>query len=186
MRKQVLTSLAIATAAFSLACGASAQVTGDVYSGWIDNGNSLTFTGFIDSFNAPNMLFGGPFFYPPGAPLFGDFALNATGNISVPADGTYTFGEDSDDGSYVFIDNTLEFSNGGPHGDAGGTFDVFLTAGTHSVDLQYFECCGPPATLNLSLPDGVSYTTPDSSEFVFLTPLALCAFHAIRRKIKAA
>lgn len=64
------------------------------------------------------------------------------GYLEVPADGLYTFFVDSDDGSKLFVGDTLLVSNDGTHGAIERSGDVLLKAGKHAVALLYFEDIG--------------------------------------------
>ncbi|BCJ48795.1 hypothetical protein Asp14428_02700 [Actinoplanes sp. NBRC 14428] len=71
-----------------------------------------------------------------------NFVAHVLGNITVPADGAYTFRLTSDDGSRLSIDGNRVVDNDGLHGveSKDGTAD--LTAGTHSVFIEFFEAGG--------------------------------------------
>jgi PA14 domain len=81
-----------------------------------------------------------------------------TGVLFVSAPGTYSFTLNSDDGSQLFIDTVLIVDDGGPHPPAivSGS-RTFPAAGTHRFEVQFFECCGPPSGVDLTLPSGVHY-----------------------------
>lgn len=90
-----------------------------------------------------------------------DFAIRFTGYVEVPTDGAYTFDLDSDDGSRLWIGNTLVVDN-----DHTGSFQVAsgtigLAAGLHSIAVSYFDHSGPqglsisyagPGIANTSIP----------------------------------
>jgi hypothetical protein len=98
------------------------------------------------------------------------------GFLRVAADGMYTFGLNSDDGSWLYIDvnnsGTLQqiVNNGGfrgsdhtsPRGNPQSTSSVFLTAGFHPFEVRHFQG-GGWAGVNLYLPDGVRYATAAES-----------------------
>lgn len=67
------------------------------------------------------------------------FGLEIYGAIEVPEDGEYTFYTVSDDGSRLYIGNTLVVHNDYPHGarERGGT--IGLGAGRHPIYVAYFE-----------------------------------------------
>ena len=86
-----------------------------------------------------------------------DFVVRAVANVEIPSSGQYTFGFDGDDGMRLRIDGA-EFSlqNGGANsiaagdvmespnttGDAFTLASTFLEAGTHEVEVVYFERAG--------------------------------------------
>lgn len=72
-----------------------------------------------------------------------NFALKFDGHINIGATGDYTFYLDSDDGSLLYIDNTLVVNNDGLHG-AGTEVSgqIHLTAGSHSIRVGFFERTG--------------------------------------------
>jgi PA14 domain/Glycosyl hydrolases family 2, TIM barrel domain len=72
-----------------------------------------------------------------------DFAMRFTGYIYVPANGTYFFYTDSDDGSQLYINNTLVVDNDGLHGmDGDVEGSIVLQAGKHLIVVDYFEAAG--------------------------------------------
>jgi hypothetical protein len=114
--------------------------------------------GFTGSFTAPGITFAtdtGYNWHPFG---LSDFDADIRGCLKVDADGTYTFTLNSDDGSQLFIDGTLVVDDGGVHGPQVVSGSAGLTAGTHSFEVTFFECCGGPSGVDLKLPAGVSYT----------------------------
>jgi hypothetical protein len=71
-----------------------------------------------------------------------NYALRFKGYIDIKTAGTYTFYTNSDDGSKLYIDNTLVVNNDGLHSaqDASGT--ISLSAGRHKIVVTYFEKTG--------------------------------------------
>jgi hypothetical protein len=63
----------------------------------------------------------------------------------------------SDDGSVLWIDGNMALDNGGAHGPLVGSNDIQLTAGTHSFEIHFFECCGGPSGVDLVLLEGGTY-----------------------------
>jgi hypothetical protein len=73
------------------------------------------------------------------------FALEFTGYVTVPRDGLYTFCTNSNDGSQLFIGDTLVADNGGLHAaEVRGGF-VALKAGMHPIRVIYFQEGGSTA-----------------------------------------
>jgi alpha-mannosidase len=71
-----------------------------------------------------------------------DFGLTLEGFIKVPADGLYEFYLSSDDGSKLYISDTLVVDNDGLHGsgDVGG--EIALKAGFHPISIDMFQAKG--------------------------------------------
>ncbi|TAL03533.1 MAG: HYR domain-containing protein [Verrucomicrobia bacterium] len=57
----------------------------------------------------------------------------------------------------MFIDGNLVVDAGGVHPPGAASGSASLTAGVHSFEVQFFECCGDPAGVDLSLPAGVTF-----------------------------
>jgi len=125
----------------------------NVYSGFVAAGGGAPYSGFVGSFTSPDINFANPFL-PFGQVNFG---ADMTGFLNVASDGSYTFNLTSDDGSLLYIDGSLIVDDSGIHGPASASGSVALTAGVHSFEVQYFECCGLPAQIQLTLPGGVNY-----------------------------
>jgi len=143
--------------------GAQAALTVDVYSGHTTVGGGAPYSGLVGSFTSPDIMFAtntGYAWHPFGLNHFG---AEITGCLAVVADGTYEFGLDSDDGSMLYIDGSLVVDNGGPHSPmiVGGS--TFLTAGTHSFRVEFFEDFGGPSGVDLHLDKRglVTYTECD-------------------------
>jgi hypothetical protein len=70
-----------------------------------------------------------------------NFLTEATGTLTIPTSGNWTFGVNSDDGFRLTIgSNSFEFPSGRGPGDS--LQAMFLTAGQYSVRLVFFECGG--------------------------------------------
>jgi putative membrane-bound dehydrogenase-like protein len=78
----------------------------------------------------------GPF---AGTSLAEKFAVRWTGFIDVPKAGPYTLYLTSDDGSRLFLDDQLVVDNGGSHAMREKSGERELSAGPHSVRLEYFQ-----------------------------------------------
>ncbi len=149
--------IAASVAAVSLiASSAGAQVITNIYSGHTDTGGGAPYTDFVGSLNTPGISFAtdtGYNWHPFG---LGDFGADSQGSLNVATDGTYTFHLSSDDGAVVFVDGALLIDRGGPHGPSTTDGTLFLTAGLHSYEVQFFECCGGPSGLDFDIPLGVA------------------------------
>jgi MSHA biogenesis protein MshQ len=84
----------------------------------------------------------------------------------VPTDGTYTFRTTSDDGVALLIDGTPVLSNWTDHAATNNDVPVALTAGSHTIDVRYYEN-GGVATARLS------WLTPGAAAFVVVPAAAL-------------
>ena len=70
------------------------------------------------------------------------FSIEWRGKIRAPVTGLYTFGTNSDDGSYVYIDGQLVVDNGGSHGSQYREGQIVLEEGFHDLVVQYFQEIG--------------------------------------------
>ncbi|WP_324671426.1 PKD domain-containing protein [Hymenobacter sp. GOD-10R] len=70
------------------------------------------------------------------------YAMQFTGYVTVPTDGQYTFYVNSDDGSLLYIGNTLVVNNDGTHGDQELNGTIGLQAGTHAITVAYLQDAG--------------------------------------------
>ena len=77
-----------------------------------------------------------------------DYGLVFKGYIEVPSNGMYEFGISSDDGSFLFVADTLVVDNDGLHGEGELTGKVALQPGLHPLEIRMFQCKGGEA-LNL-------------------------------------
>ncbi|MEM7084224.1 MAG: PA14 domain-containing protein, partial [Pseudomonadota bacterium] len=67
------------------------------------------------------------------------FGLVFTSQISVSFPDTYEFQTTSDDGSRLYIDNTLVVDNDGLHAPVTVNGEIFLNPGTYSLRVEFFE-----------------------------------------------
>lgn len=79
------------------------------------------------------------------APAVDSFAYEFGGFIDVPSDGQYTFYTTSDDGSRLYIDDSVVVSNEGVHGITEVQGKAALLAGMHKIRVTYFENSGGQA-----------------------------------------
>lgn len=141
----------------------TAAVTVKIYEFYSQSGGGAPYADLQTNFTASSVSFAtdtGYNWHPvgPNDPLgMPEFGADITGCLSVAAEGDYTFGLDSDDGSLLFIDGNLVVDDGGVHPPGATTGTVHLTAGSHSFEVQFFECCGGPSGVDLILPAGVTY-----------------------------
>lgn len=82
-----------------------------------------------------------------GGPVDG-FAARYKGDFIATMPGVYSFHLLSDDGSALYIDGAQVISNDGLHAKLEKTASVNLSAGTHSIEVRYFEA-GGSAVLDL-------------------------------------
>jgi hypothetical protein len=74
-----------------------------------------------------------------------DFAVKITGNVIIPADGTYTFGTSAADGLRLKVNNVVVISDDTTHSVTDKFGQVVLTAGTYPLELTAFEYNGAEA-----------------------------------------
>jgi len=74
-----------------------------------------------------------------------NFALKATGIITIPTAGVWTFLTNSDDGARVKIDGVAVINDDTLHATSDRLGTVTLTAGTHVIELVFFELGGGEA-----------------------------------------
>jgi outer membrane protein OmpA-like peptidoglycan-associated protein len=111
--------------------------------------DSLPSTGSIyaDKWDIPSRSFTEGF--PGVTGRFEWFSLTYQGSIYIPAPGSYGFRLSSDDGSQLFLDDSLVIDNDGVHSMRDKSAAVTLKQGNHTFRLRYFQ--GPAAELGLQL-----------------------------------
>ena len=67
------------------------------------------------------------------------FGIRYTGSIHVATGGSYTFYTTSDDGSALYIDGVMAVNNDFAQGATERSGVVTLAAGTHAIEIRYFE-----------------------------------------------
>jgi uncharacterized protein YaiE (UPF0345 family) len=113
-----------------------------------------TFVGSIPTTNLNyGTLYGGGNWFPFG--VHDQFVAQMQGYFDVATSGLYTFSTSSDDGSWLVIDGAMVVDNGFFQGFTQRSGTVFLTAGRHAFDLQFFQG-GGGAGLDLGVPPGVT------------------------------
>jgi uncharacterized protein (TIGR03663 family) len=89
------------------------------------------------------------------------FSLRWTGFINIEHPGLYKFAVESDDGSWLTIDDTPVIDNGGDHPVIKLSRNVNLSAGKHKFELKYFDVLGgavlhltwaPPGSTEVAIP----------------------------------
>ena len=97
-----------------------------------------------------------------------NFAVRCDGHLHVALAGRYRFHLKSDDGSRLFVDGKGLIDNDGVHGDVERDGEVDLSAGVHSIRLEYFQDGGNRVLeLDVTLPSGKR-----RSALAFVTPAA--------------
>jgi hypothetical protein len=91
------------------------------------------------------------------------FALRYDGDFRVDKAGSYGFRVESDDGSKLYIDGKLVIDNDGVHPPTSAEGTVQLAAGTHKLELEYFQ--GPRFYIAVQL----FVTPPGGHEQIFET-----------------
>ena len=74
-----------------------------------------------------------------------EYALQFTGFVQIPTEGTYTFYLYSDDGSRLWIGDELVVDYDGLHAAGEQAGQVILKAGMHPITVAYFEAGGAEA-----------------------------------------
>jgi hypothetical protein len=173
--------------ALALAAGAAKAdlVTTNIYSGFNAAGDGSPFTGLVGTLNTPGITFGtdtGFNWHPFG---LGSYGAQSLARFEVQADGNYTFSLVSDDGSAAYIDGVLAVDDGGPHGPALVSNTVHLTAGVHSLTINFFEDFGGNAGVDFRLADGAHYVQQVPEPFSLALVAAGLAGLSLARRRKA-
>lgn len=95
-----------------------------------------------------------------------NFVLKVSGQVDIPADGSYDFRLVSDDDSFLYLDGQLVIDNGGFHGAEAVDGEMYLKAGKHDLEIQFLQG-GGGATLSLQWFDR------QTEKFVLLGPKSL-------------
>jgi Trypsin/PA14 domain len=120
-------------------------------------GSGAPYSGLVGTFQSLDIQFAsrtGFDWRPLGQVTFG---ADMAGVLHVATTDTYLFTLTSDDGGLLLIDGSVVVNNGWPHPPMTTSESVTLLAGTHSFEVQFFECCGPPSGVDLDLPSGVTF-----------------------------
>ncbi|MCK7537952.1 MAG: PA14 domain-containing protein [Marinilabiliales bacterium] len=98
------------------------------------------------------------------------YGLEFRGFIRVLKDGVYTFFVSSDDGSRLWIGDTLVVDNDGLHGMTLRSGDIALGAGLHPVTVRYFNKTGDrELKVEWRVAGGTKEPVPDSALFEYLS-----------------
>ncbi|HEX8545958.1 MAG TPA: PA14 domain-containing protein, partial [Cytophagaceae bacterium] len=71
-----------------------------------------------------------------------DFGFEYLGYVNIESSGVYNFFTNSDDGSKLYIGQTLVVDNDGLHGDAQRSGSIGLKPGKHAIKVVFFERTG--------------------------------------------
>ncbi|MGA1014026.1 MAG: PA14 domain-containing protein [Limisphaerales bacterium] len=83
-----------------------------------------------------------------------DYAIRFVGNLEVTQAGMHTFISASDDGSKILIDDEVVVDNDGIHGRAARNGRIELSAGSHTIEVQFFNGGGGAELSVAWLPPG--------------------------------
>ncbi|MBX9582031.1 MAG: PEP-CTERM sorting domain-containing protein [Gemmataceae bacterium] len=161
---------------------ARAGIVATIYEGFTPAGDGTPFFDPSSTFITDDILFAtntGYNWHPDGLAAFG---AQFVGSLSVAADGVYTFGLNSDDGSALYIDGSQVIDNGGAHGPQLIEGSVFLTAGLHPFVVNFFEDFGGESGVDLYLPDGVTYAAVPEPASLALAGVGAAAVAARARR----
>jgi hypothetical protein len=102
----------------------------------------------------------------PGTARPEDYGLVFTGYVKVPADGVYSFGLNSDDGSRLVVADSVVVDNDGIHGEGEVTGLIGLKEGNHPFTVYMFQCKGGQAlSVTVAGPSMKKTTVPASMLF---------------------
>jgi hypothetical protein len=206
--KFLLGSAALFGAILITAPAVNAQISATVYGSATWNGsNQITFGDPLFSFDTPAIQYGYslPNALPYGAPPYSEgdyywfpainygygygsvYGVKFTGSFDVTSAGQYTVYMDSDDGTVLYVNGSDVQPNATPQGPNTHPVTVDLNAGLNPFELDFFECCGGTAGVDLDLGPQISFAAPDTAEYEFLAPVLLCAAaFFFRRRSRAA
>ncbi len=172
MQKTKFMGLALlaVTALSANASISTVPVNVDVYTGYSAGGDGTPFTGTPQSYQlewdgnciAPNGI-SGTDWHPFGLYAFG---AQITGSFSAASAGDYYFSLWSDDGSSLWIDGVKVLDNGGAHSPYQVSINNYpLSAGTHSIQINFFEDFGGESALTACIDDRL-VPVPEASTYL--------------------
>ena len=170
---------------FTVPMFASAQLNVNIYKTYTNSSTGgAPYADMSSTFSSPDIMFAsntGYNWHPDG--LFG-FGADITGCISLRFLGHYAFSLNSDDGSMFLIDNNLVINNGGAHGPNTVSNTVALTAGIHTIEVQFYEDFGGPSGVDLYLHGGVTYVScvPEPSTVALMIGAGLSGASLLLRR----
>ncbi len=104
---------------------------------------------------------GGDFY---GTKLRNNFIARWTGRVRIDKPGDYTFTTESDDGSRLFIDDQRVVDNSGIHGMKKESGKAILSAGDHTIRIEYFQgTAGAGCKVSWIVPGGAEALIPGSA-----------------------
>ena len=127
----------------------------------IGSSNNTLFLTRTDPLISFNWNSGSPI---PNGPV-SNFLVRWTGYITVPVDGSYTFGTQSDDGSIVTINNQQVYSKWLDSADTSPQFGsvISLNAGTYPITVDYYQhLSGDTMSLYVVPPGAPTQIVPSS------------------------
>ena len=96
-----------------------------------------------------------------------NFAIQYISTLVIEKEGNYEFATASNDGSKLYIDDKLLVDNDGEHGVREMSGSIFLSKGTHSVRVEYFQSGGSKALkVKYSSDDITDQAIPGSVLFI--------------------
>ncbi|MEE9431380.1 MAG: PA14 domain-containing protein, partial [Melioribacteraceae bacterium] len=95
------------------------------------------------------------------------FAVEFNGYLKIEEEGEYSFYTVSNDGSKLFINNTLIVNNDGVHGNFERQGKIVLKPGMHQIKVQYFDAGGSQSLKVLyKAPGGIRQAIPLEKLFI--------------------
>lgn len=104
------------------------------------------------------------------------FSVEWTGYLNIPKTGIYTFSTSSDDGSWLYIDDSLVVDNDGAHGLHEAQGEIQLNRGLHRIKIRYLQI-GENAGLDVSwAKDQNLKKNPLTAEFLLPPQISVVRF----------
>jgi chitodextrinase len=119
---------------------ATTFLTGLVYRHSTGAWESLDDSAMVASFKSPEFTGVVPNFTLQPRTQDDYFNFQFTGYLNIETEGTYTFNITSNDGSRLILDGKVIANNDGIHNNRTVTSEeIYLTAGPHAIEVQYFD-----------------------------------------------